>query len=424
MKFEDLNKFDYISTQPLIAGFDEIQQLFLSYCLGNHIALSGPPGVGKTTFVEDFADKVGLKMVSRVMGPKVNEAILISYPDLVAEGGNTVTVTRPGLLAKALQENALYFADEIDRLSEDNQKLHNSAFDNRRSVTLRDGSVIKGGDDFFGVVAYNPTEGMKNDLESALADRFVHLNFEYFLPQIEAMVSLQKANIEAGQPEGCEVTWKAIRFVKGAKKQCSFFDVHTNPKTGGVVLIDPYKKKTHDLSNAKASAEKNSLFVYQCLRPVAKKHDFISAKNFTIQELGLKISELCADVRNLSLYGMQKLDGDILSQFKNNDLDTNLTTVKLHMPSSRIQQAALSQYNYLTQTLDVPASQAQEYAFLMVINQAAYGKFGLRKSGAATNRQLLLTLAGAKGLLPMRRQKLLAKSAKPTAKPKAGLFGR
>ena len=233
------------------------------------------------------------------------------------------------------------------------------------------------------------------------------------------MVTLLKAKLEAGVPTGCEVFWKAIRFVNNGKKQVTFYDVHTNPKTGGVILIDPYKKKTHDLSQAKAKAENNSLFVYQCIRPVEKKHELITSKSFTTQELGIKIAELCADVRNLNLHGMQKLPGDILSQFKNNDLDTNLTTVKLHMPSSRIQQCAISQYNYLTTVLNVPQPIAQEYAILMVINQAAYGKFGLRKSGAATNRELLLTLAGAKGLLPMRKQKLL-KPAKPKPKAKKG----
>jgi len=180
MQLKDLKQFTYVATQPKVADLDEIQQLFLCYANGCHVALSGPPGVGKTTLVEEFAAAVGQKLISRVMGPKVNESMLISYPDLVNNDGVSVTKTRPGLLSRALMDDAIYFADEIDRLTEDNQKLHNSAFDDRKSVTMRNGEVVRGSDDFFGIIAYNPTQGATNDLESALADRFVHINFDYF----------------------------------------------------------------------------------------------------------------------------------------------------------------------------------------------------------------------------------------------------
>lgn len=198
MKLEDFNHLKYMSVQPDIAGFDEVQQLALAYANECHVACSGPPASGKTLLVEEFARLVGQPLVSRVMGPKVNESMLLSYPDLIHQNGASVTVTRLGLLAGALKRGAIYYADEIDRLSSDNQKLHNSAFDHRRSVTLRNGSRIKGHKGFFGAIAYNPSTGNKNDLEPSLADRFVHINFGYHPPEVESMISLRQSGLPFG----------------------------------------------------------------------------------------------------------------------------------------------------------------------------------------------------------------------------------
>jgi len=408
VKFTDLKTFEYMAVQPKLAGLDEVQQMFLAFANGNHVALSGPPGVGKTTLVEEFASRLGIELISRVMGPKVNESLLISYPDLVQENGVTVTKIRPGLLAQALQRNCIYFADEIDRLTEDNQKLHNSAFDNRKSVTMRDGERINGGNDFFGVVAYNPTEGLKHDLESALADRFVHLNFQHFAPKLEAFVSLQKAGLPASEDLAGDIQWKVVRLSrKGNQKQVQFYDLGLT-KDQGVVLTDLFKGKQHDLSNAPAVSKDNQFIAYRSITSTGDDVAFINPSILSLEELSIQLSEFCHDVRSVVEKGTHSLGAELLSQMQSENEDVNFGKVQLHLPSSRILQAALKQYHYLTTQLGMPNGQAQVYTAMVVINQVGYGKFGTRKLGGATNKELLMALAGTRNLIPMRKQRPLS----------------
>ncbi len=415
MKLEELNQFNYVSVQPTVGGVDEIQQLFLSYVTDCHIALSGPPGVGKTMLVDEFADITGQKIVSRVMGPKVNESLLISYPDLISRNGASVTVTRPGLLAQALKDDCIYFADEIDRLTEDNQKLHNSAFDKRRSVTMRNGQVIKGGKKFFGIIAYNPTSGMKNDLESALADRFVHINFDHFTAEVQSMISLRQSGFQYRNGFNGKIVWKAVLFCNSGKKKIKFYTVESTKSS--LKLVDPFKKTIIDLTNRKAEEFKKNLFVYLRLEPSLKLEKYLDCNQHSIDVLSLKLARFCENLRNLSENGTQNLDKEILSQFSPKDRSiSNTNNLQLHIPSSRIHQAALRQYHYLTEELGCPVIDAQVLAAFLIINQAGYGKFGTSKIGHISNRQLFESLAASSGLLPMREQRTFNSSASGTRK--------
>jgi len=44
----------YVANQLTPEGIDEVQQLLIAHSLGQHIALSGSPGIGKTDLVEQF----------------------------------------------------------------------------------------------------------------------------------------------------------------------------------------------------------------------------------------------------------------------------------------------------------------------------------------------------------------------------------
>jgi hypothetical protein len=414
MNSKRVNQFKYISTQADSQGLDEVQQLFLCYVTGCHVALSGPPGVGKTTLVEEFAEKTRQQLVSRVMGPKVNEALLISYPDLVSENGVSVTRTRPGILAKALQEDSIYFADEIDRLTEDNQKLHNSAFDDRRSVTMRDGTLVKGKHNFFGIVAYNPGETLKNDLEPALADRFVHINFNYFKPEIEAMVTLKKAGLMFNNPEKSPVQMKAIFFENNQSKCLQFFDISSID--GKPHLVHPHARIKLKINEKLLKQMQHKLFFYLAYETGSNSagSGYTVLKSLTPEQLGMKLAEFCSDIRSLVNNDLQELDSSFLVELKQQNDILELQNIRLHLPSSRIQYAALKQYDYLIRKMKFPEAEAQIHAVNLIINQVAFGKFGLRKFGNMTNKALLLNLAASKQLIPIKKQAKLR--LKPTSK--------
>ncbi|MBU2513760.1 MoxR family ATPase [bacterium] len=404
MEFKDLNQLDYISVQQESGGLDEIQRLFLSYISGCHVALSGPPGVGKTVLVNEFGEKVNQKLISRVMGPKVNESLLISYPDLINSKGTSVTVTRPGLLARALKDDCIYFADEIDRLTEDNQKLHNSAFDNRRSVTMRDGTVIQGKENFFGIIAYNPSEGMKSDLESALADRFVHINFDYFPPEVQSMISLKKAGFSVKNLLPGKVSWRAIYYHR-ERKHLQFFEVETVKKD--LLLRDTHRNKTMEISKLNAKDIQTRLFIYLRYRNGPVLSNYTQPVAYKLEDLSLKLAEFGDELRKLSTDGVHYANRKLVSDMGGTGESIDFSCIRLHIPSSRIQQAALKQYAFLTAKIGCSPYLAQQYAVNLMIDQAAFGKYGKAKLGQGNSRDLFVAMAGTKGLLPMRKQRKL-----------------
>jgi hypothetical protein len=112
------------------------------------------------------------------------------------------------------------------------------------------------------------------------------------------------------------------------------------------------------------------------------------------------------------MYGTHQIDREILSKFQESGEEVDFSNIRLHLPSNRIQQAAIKQYQYLVKKLGYPPSDAQAFATWTIINQAGFGKFGSRKIGRSTNRELLVTLAGIKRLLPMRKQRTLLKKGR------------
>jgi len=138
---------------------------------------------------------------------------------------------------------------------------------------------------------------------------------------------------------------------------------------------------------------------------VEDRGNYTTPKDQSLTQLSIKLAEFCNVVRKISQTGLHNLDDAILKKIIGEGTEMQFSDIKLHLPSSRILKAALKQSYYLYQNVSCDLTQAQIYAAHIVINQAAYGKFGTQKIGKNTTRELLYSLASTKGLLPMAKQR-------------------
>jgi len=205
----------YIANQTNDHGLDEVQRLLLAYTLNQNVALSGPPGIGKTELVEEFAKAVGKQIYGDPLDEHMTEAPLIGFPVLEGSNGSTVSVWKNGWVTKAMDEGQIFYGDEFDLLSGSVQKRMNAAFDDRKAVTRRDGEVIPAEDGFFAVVSYNPSERIsKRQLEESVADRFVHQEFRYLPSDLEAAIASGDFNDIHLEKRGVLLKDNNLRFCK------------------------------------------------------------------------------------------------------------------------------------------------------------------------------------------------------------------
>src|SRR3989344_5135696 len=148
-------KLKYLANQLTPEGLDEVQRVLLAYSLGQHIALSGPPGVGKTDLVMNLPKVMERPIFDITCDSYMTESPLVGFPELEGQNGNTVTVWRNGVASEAAAQNGIFYGDEFDLLQGSVQKRLNSLFDDRRDIRRRDGQTIKAGDNFIGIISYN-----------------------------------------------------------------------------------------------------------------------------------------------------------------------------------------------------------------------------------------------------------------------------
>jgi len=369
-------KLNYVANQLTPEGLDEVQRTLLAYKLGQHVALSGAPGVGKTDLITQIPKIVERPIFDITCDSYMTEAPLVGFPELEGNNGNTVTVWKNGVASQAAEENGIFYGDEFDQLQGSVQKRLNSLFDDRRSIRRRDGKVITAGDDFAGVISYNPSDRLsKRELEEAVADRFVHMSFDYLPPQLEAGLSLGNLSSLGLEERAVLVGGEDLRFLKREGK--SWKDFFTGDKV------------THA----------DSAVAYNVLRR-GKKQEVLPGK-LNKRDLANRIADYFVSVRSFAEKGTNDLPDEIKQYLSEIG---EVTNVPLHKPSTRIIKAALSQYDRLID-LGMKPEQAQSYATKLCIDQICYGKFGKRPIGKATVYDAVSSMAQFYSLLGKPKQR-------------------
>src|SRR3989344_3605361 len=388
-------KLKYVANQLTPEGLDEIQRIILAYKLGQHVALSGFPGVGKTDLVMNIPKIVERPIFGTTCDSYMTESPLVGFPELEGQNGSTVTVWKNGFASQAAEENGIFYGDEFDLLPGSVQKRLNSLFDDRRNISRRDGKIISAGDSFMGIISYNPGDKLsKRELEEAVADRFVHLSFRYLPPQLEAASALKDTSRLSLEERAILISSDRIRFL--TKDEKNWKDIFTGERvthTEGAAIYDalnPYAIAPI-LDVSPAGVKKTNVTPKQEVLP----------QRLSKYDLANRIADYFVSIRTFADQGTNKLP-DAIKQYLS-DIG-EVTNVPLHKPSTRILKGALAQYSTLVE-LGMKPEQAQAYATRLCIDQICYGKFGQRSLGKVTVQDAVSSMAQFYNLLGKPKQR-------------------
>jgi MoxR-like ATPase len=146
----------------------ELSKLLLNVALTRPVFIWGPPGIGKSALVEQFAADVALDCVS-LLGSQLAPEDLIGVPRIVDDRS---VFCPPRMIARA--EPYLLFVDELNACSFEVQKAFYSLINDRRlgEYRLPEGSVVVGA----GNRAQD--QAIVKPMSSALMNRMLHVELK------------------------------------------------------------------------------------------------------------------------------------------------------------------------------------------------------------------------------------------------------
>jgi nitric oxide reductase NorQ protein len=150
------------------------------------VMLKGPTGCGKTRFLEHMAWRLKRSLVTVSCHEDLTSSDLVGR--FLLEGAQTVW--QDGPLTRAVKAGAICYLDEIVEARTDSTVVIHSLTDHRRKLTLeKKGQEIEAADDFLLVISYNPGyQTVLKDLKPSTKQRFVALNFDFPVPEVEKRI--------------------------------------------------------------------------------------------------------------------------------------------------------------------------------------------------------------------------------------------
>ena len=147
---------------------NELKDFLLNVSLVRPVFIWGPPGIGKSSIVQQFADELGMPCVS-LLGSQLAPEDLIGVPQIT---DGTSRFCPPSMIAK--KEPYILFLDELNACSHEVQKAFYSLIHERRigEYHLPKGSIVIG--------AGNRTQdsAIVKPMSSALINRLVHVQLQ------------------------------------------------------------------------------------------------------------------------------------------------------------------------------------------------------------------------------------------------------
>ncbi|MHA1868048.1 MAG: AAA family ATPase [Candidatus Heimdallarchaeaceae archaeon] len=176
----------------------ELRKCLAAKLAERHILLEGDVGVGKTTLAHAIASYFS-QNIERVDGDeRYSSSKLVGHfdPPMVIEKGYSWESFVTGALTKAMQDGAILFLNELNRMPEGTQNVLLAAMDEGTIILPKLGEV-KAKDGFFIISAMNPAELVATTpLSEALRDRFVWVRLNYQSEEEEENIVRVKTGIK------------------------------------------------------------------------------------------------------------------------------------------------------------------------------------------------------------------------------------
>lgn len=159
----------------------EIEVVLAALDADRHLVLEGPPGTGKSTLLRAVADALGVGFVFVEGNAELTPARLVGHfdPSRVLAEGYDPDVFVPGPLMTALQDGALLYIEELNRVPEETLNVLITVMSERELHVPRFGAV-GAAPGFRLVAAMNPFDIVGTGrISGAMYDRVCRVRLEY-----------------------------------------------------------------------------------------------------------------------------------------------------------------------------------------------------------------------------------------------------
>ena len=213
-----------LDTEPwYLPVADEISVFEAAYAARLPVLLKGPTGCGKTRFVEHMAWRLYRQADTprrAIETPLITVACHedLSATDLVGRyllsGDSTVWMDGP--LTRAVRTGAIAYLDEVVEARKDTTVVVHSLTDHRRVLPIeKTGELLDAHPDFLLVISYNPGyQSVLKDLKPSTRQRFVSLEFDYPVIDVEARIIAHESGIDAASAERFARIGEKVRHLR------------------------------------------------------------------------------------------------------------------------------------------------------------------------------------------------------------------
>ncbi len=227
------------------------------------ILIKGPTGCGKTRFIENMGERLGLDVYTVVCHDDLSAADLVGRHLIDVNG----TYWQDGPLTKAVRNGGICYLDEIIEARKDTTVVLHSLADYRRVLPIdRTGELIEAHPDFMLVVSYNPGyQNVLKGMKPSTKQRFLSLSFNYPSPDIEKEIIIKESGVSS------DIAQKLV-LIAGEIRQLSDSDIQEAVSTRLLIYaaklivkkFDPYQACMHSIVES-LSDEEDVLEVLQKL---------------------------------------------------------------------------------------------------------------------------------------------------------------